>query len=76
LRALQRRGIKWLWMNCNGWWVLVQVLLSIFNNVCAGSIRGYFKDAANNWREKNNDNDFLHCTSTNPVGCTTKRKQI
>jgi hypothetical protein len=22
------------------------------------------------------DNDFLHCTSTNPVGCTTKRKQI
>jgi hypothetical protein len=23
---------------------------------------------------KNNDNDFLHCTSTNPVGCTTKRK--
>jgi hypothetical protein len=25
---------------------------------------------------KNNDNDFLHCTSTNPVGCTTKRKQI
>jgi hypothetical protein len=25
---------------------------------------------------KNNDNNFLHCTSTNPVGCTTKRKQI
>jgi hypothetical protein len=25
---------------------------------------------------KNNDNDFIHCTSTNPVGCTTKRKQI
>jgi hypothetical protein len=25
---------------------------------------------------KNNDNDFLHCTSTNPVGCTAKRKQI
>jgi hypothetical protein len=25
---------------------------------------------------KNNDNNFLHCTSTNPIGCTTKRKQI
>jgi hypothetical protein len=25
---------------------------------------------------KNNDNDFLHCTSTNPVGCTNKKKQI
>jgi hypothetical protein len=28
------------------------------------------------WRERNNDNDFLHCTLTNPVECTTKRKQI
>jgi transposase len=25
---------------------------------------------------KKNDNDFLHCTSTNPVGCTTKQKEI
>jgi hypothetical protein len=25
---------------------------------------------------KNDDNNFLHCTSTNPVACTTKRKQI
>jgi hypothetical protein len=25
---------------------------------------------------KNNDDDLLHCTSTNPVGRTTKRKQI
>jgi hypothetical protein len=25
---------------------------------------------------ENNDNDFLHYTSTNPVGCTTKMKQI
>jgi hypothetical protein len=24
--------------------------------------------------QRNNDNDFLHCTSTNPIGCTTKRK--
>jgi hypothetical protein len=31
---------------------LVQVLLSIFNNACAGTIRGYSTDAANNWREK------------------------
>jgi hypothetical protein len=43
-----RRGIKWLWRNCNGWCVLVQVLLSIFNKFCAGAIRGYPKDAANN----------------------------
>jgi hypothetical protein len=47
-----RRGIKWLWRNCNGWWVLLQTLLSIFNNVCAGATRDYSKDAANNWREK------------------------
>jgi hypothetical protein len=25
---------------------------------------------------QNNDNDFLHCMSTNPAGCTPKRKQI
>jgi hypothetical protein len=25
---------------------------------------------------KNDDNDFLHCTSIDSVGCTTKRKQI
>jgi hypothetical protein len=25
---------------------------------------------------KNNDDDFLHCTFTNPIGCTAKRKQI
>jgi transposase len=48
--------------------------VTVFNNVCAGAIRGYSKDAANNWRGKNNDNDFLHCTTTNPVECTTKKK--
>jgi hypothetical protein len=42
----------------------------------AGAIRGYSKDAANNWLEKNNNNDCLYCTSMNPVVCTTKRKQI
>jgi hypothetical protein len=31
---------------------MVQVLLAFFNNVCASAIRGYSKDAANNWREK------------------------
>jgi hypothetical protein len=25
---------------------------------------------------KNNDNDFLHCRLTNPVGCITEKKQI
>jgi hypothetical protein len=47
-----KRGIKWLWWNSNRWWVLAQTLLSIFNNVCEGAIRGYSKDAANNWCEK------------------------
>jgi hypothetical protein len=31
---------------------LVQVLLSIFNHACAGAIRSYSKEAANNWREQ------------------------
>jgi hypothetical protein len=45
-------------------------------NVCAGAIRGYSKDAANNWRAKNDDNNFLHCTATNAVGCTTKKRDL
>jgi hypothetical protein len=35
-----------------------------------------FQGHAKQLARKNNDNDFLNCTSTNPVGCTTKRKQI
>jgi hypothetical protein len=35
-----------------------------------------FQERCRQLARRNNDNYFLHCLSTNPVGCTTKRKQI
>jgi transposase len=51
-------------------------LLSIFNNVCAGAIRGYSKEAENNWREKTTITIFFTARQLIMVNILPKRSKF